>query len=64
MYKIQFFYVNHDDYRLSHMLSAQTLPNEEILFSSTPVLMESQSSDFKKKIQFQEPRDRRRWEDP
>lgn len=48
MYKIQFFYVNHDDYRLSHMLSAQTLPNEEILFSSTPVLMESQSSDFKK----------------
>lgn len=64
MYKIQFFYVNHDDYRLSHMLSAQTLPNEEILFSSTPVLMESQSSDFKKKIQFQEPRDRRRREDP
>lgn len=46
------------------MLSAQTLPNEEILFSSTPVLMESQSSDFKKKIQFQEPRDRRRREDP
>lgn len=64
MYKIQFFYVNHDDYRLSHIPSAQTLPNEEILFSSTPVLMESQSSDFKKKIQFQEPRDRRRREDP
>lgn len=49
------FYVNHDDYRLSHMLSAKTLPNEEILFSSTPVLMESQSSDFKKNFNFRNP---------